>query len=314
MASIAERLAAADLPGVRVGHATDPVGRTGCTVVLATDGAVAGVDVRGSAPGTRGTDALRPTGIVDRLHAVCLCGGSAFGLAAADGVTRWLAERGIGFEMPHGRVPIVAAAVIYDLGVGSPAVYATPDMGMAACEAAMTGDEPVEGQVGVGIGASVGKLGGAEPAPGGVGISVARADGWRVGAIVVVNAVGDVIGPDGRIVAGGRRSSGTGPTATASATPPGNTTLAVVVTDAPLDRAQCTKLAELGHDGLARAISPVHTLFDGDTVFALSTAPREVGGSRALDGEAQVGLGMVAVEVVQDAIVRAVTVGRRAGG
>ena len=297
---MASGLTLRDVPGIRIGHATDGEGLTGCTVVLCTAGAVAGVDVRGSAPGTLGTDALRPTGVVERIHAVCLAGGSAFGMAAVSGVMRWLAEREIGFPTGIRPVPIVPAAIIFDLGVGSPTAIPTPEMGYAACEAAERGDEPLEGRIGAGTGATVGKLGGQDGVPGGVGSAAVQVPaGWLVGALAVVNAVGNVVGRDGRLLAGNEvldpgRSSDVGF---------GNTTLAVVATNAPLDRAECRKMAELGHDALALAISPVHTLFDGDTVFALSTAAP---GATGLSVPDRVSLGMTAVEVLRRAIERAV--------
>ena len=259
-----------DVPGIRVGHATDEMGRTGCTVVLAPDGAAAGVDVRGSAPGTRETDLLRPDALVERIHGVCLAGGSAFGLAAADGVMRYLAERGVGFDTGLRPVPIVPAAILFDLGVGSPDAVPGPDDGYAAClaaEAGEAGEGPLEGRVGAGTGATVGKLGGMDRAsPGGVGSSGARlTNGSTVAALVVNNAIGNVVGRDGDVLAG---DPGAAPMA---GTPGRSTVLVVVATDATLDRGRCRKLAELAHDGIAQAISPPHTLLDGDVAFALST-------------------------------------------
>jgi L-aminopeptidase/D-esterase-like protein len=308
------RLSIRDVPGIRVGHATDAAGATGCTVLLADGGAVAGVDVRGSAPGTRETDLLRPTALVERIHALCLAGGSAFGLAAADGVMRYLGERGIGFDTGARPVPIVPAAILFDLFVGSAAAAPGTDDGYAACIAAERGDEPLEGRVGAGTGATVGKLAGPERAsPGGVGSAALRLpDGSTIGALAITNAIGNVIGRDGRILAGVRDGSGgfldasalllAGPP-TGRVPPAGtNTTLAVVATDALLDRAQCRNLAIQAHDALALAISPVHTLLDGDTVFALSTgrapAPEGLGGLLSV--------GAAAVEVLRIAIERSV--------
>lgn len=299
-------MATSDVAGVRVGHWSDRRLRTGCTVVLLPpEGAVGGCDVRGSAPGTRETDLLHPGKTVQRVHAVCLCGGSAFGLAAADGVMRYLREQGVGYQVGSVRVPIVPAAVIFDLGVGSAEAYPGPDAGYAACEDA-TRDGPVaQGQVGVGTGATVGKVLGQHLAvPGGFGAATIRMpDGAVVCAMAVVNAVGDVVDAEGRILAG----------ATAAGTPidvwrallegrevragAQNTTLGVVVTDALLDPAQCQKLAELGHDGLAMAIRPVHTMADGDTVFALGTGQRRVNPLR---------LGVAATEALRRAVERAV--------
>ena len=305
-----------DVPGISVGHATDPVGVTGCTVVLADGGAVAGVDVRGSAPGTRETDLLRPTALVERIHALCFAGGSAFGLAAADGVMRYLAERGIGFDTGARPVPIVPAAILFDLFVGSASAAPGPDDGYAAAEAAERGGGPLEGRVGAGTGATVGKLNGPQmTSPGGVGSAAMRLpDGSTLGALVVTNAVGNVMARDGRILAGVRDDAGGFVDASAlllAGPPPGrvppsgsNTTLAVVATDATLDRAQCSRLASQAHDALALAISPVHTVLDGDTVFALSTCrmppPDGLGGLLSL--------GAAAVETLRTAIERSVTV------
>jgi L-aminopeptidase/D-esterase-like protein len=300
-------VAITDVRGIRVGHWTDAGARTGCTVVLLPEeGAVAGVDVRGPAPGTRETDLLAPGRLVERVHAICLCGGSAFGLGAADGVMRFLLERGVGFSVGPLRVPIVPAAVIFDLTAGA-ARWPGPDQGYAACAAA-TGDAPGEGRVGAGTGATVGKLlGPGHTSPGGVGTaSVRLASGAVVGALAVVNAVGDVYGRDGRIVAGAlgpdgepagawERLLGAGPTIAPTAG--ANSTIAVVATDAALDKAGCRRLAEVAHDGLALAIRPVHTPYDGDTVFAVST------GGAAGD---PVSLGVAAAEAMWRAVERAV--------
>lgn len=260
-----------DVPGVRVGHWSDHDALTGCTVVLLpAAGAVAGVDVRGAAPGTRETDLLRPENTVERIHALVLAGGSAYGLAAADGVMVALAHAGIGLEVGQARVPIVPAAVVFDLGVGSAVDYPGRDEGFAAYESA--GGPCGSGRLGAGTGATVGKLMGPDRAvPGGLGTASAPLPGGgTVGALAVVNAVGDVIDADG--------SSLAGVAATGSFVPPplgGNTTLVVVATDVSLTKAQCTRLATVAHDGLARAITPVHTSFDGDTVFAVSTGEVE---------------------------------------
>ncbi len=296
------KLTLRDVPGIRVGHATDEAGRTGCTVVLTPDGAVAGVDVRGSAPGTRETDLLRPSALVDRVHGLCLAGGSAFGLAAADGVMRYLAERGIGFDAGVRRVPIVPAAILFDLGVGSPEAAPHPDDGYAACLVAEAGDGPLEGRVGAGTGAMVGKLAGMERAePGGVGSAGVRMpDGSTLAALVVNNAIGNVVRRDGTILAGA--SLDPGAVTSAADAPHPNTVLVVVATDASLDRGGCRKLAELAHDGIAQAISPPHTLLDGDVAFALST-----GRAAAPAGlPALIGLGAAVVEVVRTGVERSV--------
>jgi L-aminopeptidase/D-esterase-like protein len=305
-----------DVPGIAVGHATDPIGVTGCTVVLADGGAVAGVDVRGSAPGTRETDLLRPTALVERIHALCFAGGSAFGLAAADGVMRYLAERGIGFDTGARPVPIVPAAILFDLFSGSPSAAPGPDDGYAAAQAAERNEGPLEGRVGAGTGATVGKLAGPQlTSPGGVGSAAMRLpDRSTIGALVITNSVGNVIGRDGQILAGVRDGAGGFVDASAlllAGPPPGrvppsgtNTTLAVVATDATLDRAQCSRLAAQAHDALALAISPVHTVLDGDTTFALATCrmptPDGLGGLLSL--------GAAAVEMLRTAIERSVTV------
>lgn len=302
-----DQLTLRDVPGLQVGHATDTEAVTGCTVVLAADGAVAGVDVRGAAPGTRETDLLRPGSLVERVHAVCLAGGSAFGLAAADGVMRWLAERGVGFATEGGPVPIVPAAILFDLGVGRADVRPTPEDGHAACDAAEAADEPLEGSVGAGTGATVAKLAGpAAVRKGGVGMAGRRlADGRILAAMAVCNALGSVIGRDGRVIAGSRHL----PESADAPRHVEHTTLAVIGTDAELDRGQCRRLAQLGHDALARSISPVHTMFDGDTVFALST-----GDGTAMDPARFLGLGVVAVEVLSEAIERSVLTAASLGG
>jgi L-aminopeptidase/D-esterase-like protein len=293
-----ERLTIRDVPGIRVGHWTDAAARTGCTVVLAPDaGMVAGVDVRGSAPGTRETDLLRPTALVERVNAICLAGGSAFGLAAADGVMRRLAERGIGFETGVRPVPIVPAAILFDLGVGDPDAHPTADAGYAATLAAEAGEGELEGPIGAGTGATVAKLGGPTHAqPGGLGSAARRLpDGHVVGALVVNNALGDVHGRDGRLLVGRPEGQAVPPPAV-------NTILVVVATDATLDRAQCRKLAELGHDALARGIRPAHTMFDGDVVFAASTAHGSASGP-----EAFLGIGLAADDAIGEAIERSVS-------
>ena len=291
-----EHLTLRDVSGIRVGHWTDAAGMTGCTVVLApAEGAVAGVDVRGSAPGTRETDLLRPTALVERVNAVCLAGGSAFGLAAADGVVRRLAERGVGFETGVRPVPIVPAAILFDLGVGDPRAFPDADAGYAAPLDAESNDGPIEGRLGAGTGATVAKLGWPGAGiPGGVGSAARRLpDGTTVGALIANNALGDVHARDGRILAA---SAG-------GATPPpiGNTVLVVIGTDAPLDRAGCRALAELGHDAIAIGVRPAHTMFDGDVVFALST-----GDGSAASPAAFLAIAQAAIDAIGEAIERSV--------
>ncbi len=296
--------------GLRVGHHTLAERPTGCTVVVAEAGATAGVDVRGGAPGTREIALLDPVNTVEEVHAVLLSGGSAFGLDAATGVVRYLAERDVGFATAVARVPIVVAAVLFDLEVGGkPRIRPDAEAGYKAAAAATAG--PVaEGNVGAGAGATVGKLTGMERAmKAGVGTAaIRRADGLTVAALVAVNALGDVVDPaTGRVIAGVRTADGTGladarallrsdaldrPQSLA------NTTIGVVATNARLSKAQATKVAQMAHDGLARAIYPAHTPWDGDTLFALATGSWE--------GEADLALiGSLAADAVAEAIVRA---------
>ena len=272
-----------DVQGLKVGHHTDSRRPTGCTVVLCEAGVTCGVDVRGAAPGTRETDLLAPGNLVDRVHALLLAGGSSFGLDAASGVMRWLDERGHGFVVGPARVPIVPAAVLFDLWLGDARIRPDAQAGHAACEAAST-DAPEQGNVGAGAGATVGKLFGiAHAMKGGIGTASIEANGVRIAALVAVNAVGDVIDPaTARVVAGSRQLDGRTPrritAALARGLMPPNilagaaTTIGVVATDAALDKAQCSRLATMAHDGLARCIDPVHTASDGDTLFALATA------------------------------------------
>ena len=300
--------------GIKVGHFTLSERPTGCTVVLVEQGAVAGVDVRGSAPGTRETDLLNPVDTVEKVHAVVLAGGSAFGLDAASGVVRYLEERGIGFPTGIVPVPIVPAAILFDLGVGGdPKVRPTADCGYRAAAAATTGPV-VEGNVGAGAGATVGKLGGPGRAmKAGVGTSAfVLPDGLVVAALAVVNAVGDIVDPaTGEIVAGVRTADGRG-LADARAlvraglpargrfggNPIRNTTLSVVATNARLTKAQATKVAQMAHDGLARTISPVHTPEDGDTIFALATGTRQPPSDLLV-------VGALAADAVAEAVLRA---------
>lgn len=300
------------VPGLRVGHHTLTGRPTGCTVVLSEAGAVAGVDVRGSAPGTRETDLLSPVNSVSEVHAVVLSGGSAFGLSAADGVMTYLSERNVGYAVGPNRVPIVPAAIIFDLGVGGdPTIRPTSQCGYAAAVAAT--DRPVaEGNIGVGAGATVGKLAGWTRAmKGGVGsASIVYDDGTVVAALVVVNAVGDVVDPaTGRILAGARGEDGNtfldvrrlirSGTLRGARNSGENTSLAVVATNARLTKTQATKLAQMAHDGFARSIYPVHTPVDGDVVFALATGQSEVPADLLV-------LGALAADVVADAVLRAV--------
>ena len=269
-----------DVPGVLVGHATDRVGHTGCTAVLFEVPAVVGVDVRGSSPGTRETDLLNPMGRVVETHALLLVGGSAFGLSAADGVVRFLEERGVGYDVRVARVPLVPAAVLFDLAYGDPTARPDATMGYEAASAATSGAFE-EGSVGAGTGATVGKVLGPERAmKGGVGsASVGLSGGLVIAALAAVNAFGDVRDPStGEMVAGPRLADGKLADSVEHLEEAArhmrwgaeNTTLAVVATNAQITRPQAAKVAQMAHDGLARTISPVHTSIDGDLVFAAS--------------------------------------------
>ena len=316
-----------DVPGIEVGQAQDDEALTGCTVVLCREGAVAGVDVRGSAPGTRETELLDPVNLVQEVHAVLLAGGSAFGLDAASGVMRYLEEQEIGLNTGIAKVPIVPAAILFDLGVGRKDIHPKAEMGYKACLNASTA-VPAEGNVGAGTGASVGKLFGNSLAmKSGIGsVSVRIAGGVIIGALAAVNAFGDVIDPsNGKIIAG-LRSGTIGPLrvgdrenfadTVAMMKKPlarnvprlaslSNTTLGVVATNARLTKAGATKIAQMAHDGLARAIRPAHTMFDGETIFALST------GNKKADVTI---VGAIAAEAMTQAILRAVQKAAPAGG
>jgi L-aminopeptidase/D-esterase-like protein len=299
-----------DVAGVSVGHFTDPRRPTGCTVIITADGATAGVDVRGSAPGTRETDVLAPSNLVDKVHAIVLSGGSAFGLESASGVVRWLEERNIGFDVGVARVPIVPAAILFDLGIGDPRIRPTADSGYRACEAASTA-APAEGNVGAGAGATVGKLFSPRRAmKSGIGTASLKVGGTTVGAIVAVNAVGDVVDPlTGKPIAGARTEDGKRLMDTRASILRGElpaglmagtaTTIGVVATDAVLTKAQAQKIAQMAHDGLARTIYPVHTMLDGDTIFALATGRSDKTASLDL-------LGILAAEATALAVLRAV--------
>ena len=296
-----------DVPGIQVGHYSDREAATGCTVVLCEEGVVAGVDVRGSAPGTRETDPLRTVSLVGRAHAVLLSGGSAFGLDAAGGVMRYLEEKGVGFDVGVARVPIVPAAILFDLRVGSAKVRPGPEEGHKACLDASSG-AVAEGSVGAGTGATVGKILGPERmTKSGVGTASERLGDVTVGVLFAVNAFGDVIDPEtGRVVAGPRDVEAGGFLSTidimrrlkdVSTAVPANTVIGVVATDASLTKEQATKVAQMAHSGLARAVRPAHTMFDGDVVFALATGRGEA--------EDATLVGSIAAELTATAIVRA---------
>jgi L-aminopeptidase/D-esterase-like protein len=302
--------------GIEVGHFTDTRRPTGCSVVIARAGAVAGVDVRGAAPGTRETDLLHPSNLVDRAHAILLAGGSAWGLDAAAGVMRWLEEQGIGLDVHFGLVPIVPAAVLFDLPVGDARIRPDAQAGYLACQAASR-EPPAQGNVGAGAGALVGKLFGlARAMRGGIGSASVTLDGVTVGALVACNALGDVIDPDtAQVIAGARTTDGKALLNIRRAILAGelpqpllagtNTTIGVIATDAILTKAQAHRLAQVAHDGLARSINPVHTLSDGDALFTLGT-----GQSGKTAG--MMVLGTLAAEVTARAVVRAIKAARSA--
>ncbi|MCC6906101.1 MAG: P1 family peptidase [Anaerolineae bacterium] len=308
-----------DVPGIKVGHAQNLEGITGCTVVLCEDGATGGVDQRGGAPGTRETDLLRPMHMVEKVHAVMLSGGSAFGLDAASGVVAYLEERKIGFNVGVAHVPIVPAAILFDLDMGSANIRPDAAMGRAACEAASNG--PVaQGSVGAGTGARVGGIfGGGMQMKGGIGsASIDLGGGLVVGALIAVNAFGDVLDPhNSEIIAGARKPPKGAELADTLATMKSfagktimrfaaqNTVIGVVATNAKLTKDQTNKIAQMAQDGLARAIRPAHTMFDGDTLFALATGQK--GGDVNL-------IGAYAAEAVAQAIVNGVKAAESMGG
>jgi L-aminopeptidase/D-esterase-like protein len=316
-----------DVSGIQVGHATDETALTGCTVILCLEGAVGGVDQRGGAPGTRETDLLHPLHMVEKVHAVLLAGGSAFGLDAASGVMKYLEEQNIGFDAGVARVPIVPAAILFDLGIGDAQVRPDVAMGYQACQNAST-QPPAQGNVGAGTGCTIGKiLGPGQAMKSGIGTaSLEIGGGIMVGAIVAVNAFGDVVDPQtGQIVAGAR-STKVGPlklggegyfadtlevmksligrTALSFASR-ANTVIGVIATNAKLDKNETNKVAQMAHNGLARTIRPVQTMFDGDTIFALATGKKN----------ADVNIvGAFAAEVLAQAVLRAVRAAQPAGG
>ena len=315
-----------DIPGIEVGQVQDSEALTGCTVILCRKGAVAGVDVRGGAPGTRETDLLNPINLVEKVHAIVLAGGSAFGLDAASGVMRYLDENGIGFDTGAGKVPIVPAAILFDLNLGRSDVRPDAEMGYDAASSASS-DAPAEGNVGAGAGASIGKIFGPKNAmKSGVGTASMNVGGLIIGALVAVNAFGDVIDPQtGQIIAGAR-STNLGPlklgqggyfgdtleimktfigrTVLGFATK-ANTVIGAVATNAKLTKAEATKVAQMAQDGLARTIRPAHTMLDGDTIFALATGEKKTDLST---------VGAFAAEVMAQAIVKAVQKAAPAGG
>ncbi|QBD81982.1 peptidase S58 family protein [Ktedonosporobacter rubrisoli] len=265
-----------DIPGIRVGHDTNLEAGTGCTVILCDTPAIGGVDVRGGAPATRETDLLRPMHMVEQVHAIVLTGGSAFGLDAASGVMRYLEEHNIGLEVGVARVPIVPAAALFDLPFGSAKIRPDAAAGYRACTQA-TAEATDQGNIGAGTGATVGKTHHPSLAmKGGLGsASTKLADGTIVGAIVAVNAWGNIIDPQTQQIIAGSRSNAAPSAEAPLANPFGNTTIAVVATSASLNKEEINKVAQMAHNGLALAIRPAHTMFDGDTVFALALGAKK---------------------------------------
>ena len=306
------------IPGFKVGHAQDMDALTGCTVILCPPNTVGGVDQRGGAPGTRETDLLHPMHLVNQVTAILLTGGSAFGLDAAAGVMRYCEENKMGFDANYATVPIVPAAVLFDLGIGDPNIRPDAEMGYQACLNA-SGDPPAEGNVGAGTGATVGKvLSPKMSTKSGIGTAVVDlGGGGKVAAIVAVNAFGDVVDPEsGEIIAGARGIKGYADTLKVMksfigrkvmgfSTGPDNTVIGVVATNVKLNKEQITRVAQMAHNGLARTIRPAFTLLDGDTVFALSS------------GEVEMDLNIVgayAAIAYQEAILSAVNSAEKAGG
>lgn len=304
-----------DVPGIKVGNCEDNVALTGCTVILTESGAVCGVDVRGSAPGTRETDALDPINAVQKVHAICLTGGSAYGLEAASGVMKYLEENDIGLDVGVAKVPIVPSAVIFDLVAGDPYVRPDAKMGYEAARQAKTGEFP-QGNIGVGCGALVGKIPGLQFAmKGGLGSSsVEGVEELVVGALVAVNAIGEVRDPQTNSILAGARNPETGEfidsinflktNLVANAIPGTNTTIGAVAMNAKLTKAEAKKIAGIVQNALARTIYPVHTMFDGDTVFVLGTGTK----TYPVDY-----LGALAAEAMEEAIIRAVKEAEKVG-
>jgi len=302
-----------DIPGIWVGHAQDLDAATGCTVLLTPYGAVCGVDQRGGAPGTRETDLLRPMHLVSQVHAILLAGGSAFGLSAADGVMRWLEERGHGFDTGVARVPIVPAAVLFDLAIGRADVRPDAAMGYEACQAAIADNRGRQtGTVGAGTGATVGKILGPQAAmKGGLGQSVIEVlPGIRVGAMISVNCFGDVIDPhSGTIMAGARKLPDNVfvdtmrelPNFADRFTANTNTVIGIIATNATLDKEGANKVAQMAHNGLAQTVRPAHSMFDGDTLFAVSSGQAQAMSPTVIGAYAAEATALAVINAVQEA-------------
>lgn len=303
-----ETIKITDIEGIKLGHAQDLEGATGCTVILCEEGAVAGVDVRGGAPGTRETDLLNPMNMVDKIHAILLTGGSAFGLDAAGGIMKYLEERGIGFDVGVTKVPIVCGAALFDLVIGDHKVRPDKEMGYRACLSASKA-ECLDGNIGAGTGATIGKVLGPEFAmKGGLGTYTLKVGDLIVGAIVAVNCLGDVIDPeDGKAVAGVLNEDKDGLRNTEDIMLlqydnkknlyNGNTTIGAIVTNAKLTKAETNKVASMAHNGYGRTIYPVHTMYDGDTIFSIATGK--------VEADVNV-VGLLATRTMERAIVKAV--------
>jgi len=305
-----------EIKGIKIGHAQDFDGATGCTAILCEKGAYAGADVRGGAPASRETELLKPVNMVEQIHAVMISGGSAYGLDACAGAMQFLEEKGAGFDVGVSVVPIVCGASLFDLVVGDPKCRPDKSMGYAACEAAGK-SEPEEGNVGAGAGATVGKFFGIDRMmKSGLGIYAVQAGDIQCAAVAAVNALGDVFDPETGIQIAGLLSEGRSKMiSTVSAMYDeigksrnvfsGNTTIGCVITNAKLTKTQCNKLASVAHNGFARAIRPVHTSADGDTIFVIATGEAEVGAD---------GLGALASEVMAKAVARACLMAKPAYG
>lgn len=302
------------MKGVYFGHYEDFNGITGVSVLIFPEGVVASCDIRGSAPGTRETSLLEPTKMISRIHGICLAGGSAFGLAASSGIMKYLKEKNIGFETGFGKVPIVPSAIIFDLGIGKSDTYPDEEMGYKAC--LNLSKEPHEGSIGAGCGATVGKILGMKYATkSGVGFYSEKIHGVEISAFSVVNAFGDVY-ENGQIIAGARKVLGKGflntedhlKTLIGKLTMNSieNTTLVVIITDAKIEKWKAKKISEMAHDGIARAIKPIHTMVDGDIVFTVSSCKE-----KEIDLTT---LGTYAAKVTEKSIIRAVKISKSLGG
>lgn len=302
------QIAFTDMDDIKIGHAHDMDAGTGCTVLLCENGATAGIDVRGGAPGTRESDLLNPVNLVQKIHAVILSGGSAFGLDSASGVMQYLEERNIGFDVQLTRVPIVCGAVLFDLAVGDHKIRPDKEMGYQACRNA-TMLTCAEGCVGAGAGATVGKILGMERAmKSGLGCYALQVGALKIGAVVAVNCLGDVLDPEtGERLAGLLNEDLTGLADTEAVMVAsyagrknvfaGNTTIGIIVTNAELTKSQATKLASMAHNGYARTMRPAHSMFDGDTIFTMATG--------RVEADLSV-LGLLAARVMERAIVAAI--------